>query len=269
MCTPRCRRMASPWKSKWKFPVATAQITIGSHVVSANSSARRGAPNESRGARWIARCRRNRGSDTNENWNSGATTGRSFTGASPPDQQDTTRALARGATVVRNASRGNGRAGPASRTPRTAHERGLDWTRPAATCESWLPARRSRRRPARGGCMVGLLLRLRWLAVVVALFGALNAIAFIAIGAVRAFEAYRMIALGPPWTGDHAPGVVLARSVDAFLLAMVFLVFAIGVMTLFLSRDAGHGFENIPEWMRVKSLSELKFVIWEAILAAV
>ena len=117
--------------------------------------------------------------------------------------------------------------------------------------------------------MVRLLLRLRWLAVVVALFGALNAIAFIAIGAVRAFEAYRMIALGPPWTGEHAPGVVLARSVDAFLLAMVFLVFAIGVMTLFLSRDTGHGFENIPEWMRVKSLSELKFVIWEAILAAV
>jgi len=117
--------------------------------------------------------------------------------------------------------------------------------------------------------MVGLLLKLRWLAVVVSLFGALNAIAFIAIGAVRAFEAYRLIALGPPWTGDHSPGVVLARSVDAFLLAMVFLVFAIGVMTLFLSRESSRDFEHIPGWMQVKSLSELKFLIWEAILAAV
>src|SRR5215831_4185139 len=115
----------------------------------------------------------------------------------------------------------------------------LDWRRRdlrISATRSSFPAGHS----SRGGRMVRLLLRLRWLAVVVALFGALNAIAFIAIGAVRAFEAYRMIALGPPWTGEHAPGVVLARSVDAFLLAMVFLVFAIGVMTLFLSRDTGH-----------------------------
>jgi len=116
--------------------------------------------------------------------------------------------------------------------------------------------------------MVGLLLRLRWLAVVVALFGALHSIAFIGIGIVRGYEGYRMLFHGPPWTGENAPGVQIARSIDAFLLAMVFFVFSIGVMTLFATQHESKGLESIPPWMRVKSLSELKFLIWEAILAA-
>jgi uncharacterized membrane protein YqhA len=115
--------------------------------------------------------------------------------------------------------------------------------------------------------MVGLILKLRWLAVVIAFFSALHAVAFIVIGIVRGIMGYRMILEGPPWDGDHAPGVYLARSVDSFLLAMVFFVFAIGVYALFLAR-ANPGLEAVPEWMRVRNLSELKFLIWEAILVA-
>ena len=62
--------------------------------------------------------------------------------------------------------------------------------------------------------MVGFLLRLRWLAVVIALFGALHATAFIAIGVIRGIDAYRMILHGPPWTGEEMPGVQLARSMS-------------------------------------------------------
>jgi uncharacterized membrane protein YqhA len=116
--------------------------------------------------------------------------------------------------------------------------------------------------------MVGLILRLRWLAVVIALFSALHAVAFIAIGIVRGVMGYRIILEGPPWEGDHAPGLHLARSVDAFLLAMVFFVFSIGVTALFLARIGSPALESVPEWMRVRNLSELKFLIWEAILAA-
>jgi len=58
------------------------------------------------------------------------------------------------------------------------------------------------------------------------------------------------------------------RSVDAFLLAMVFLVFSIGVFALFVARAGSPELDSIPEWMRVKNLAELKFLIWEAILAA-
>ena len=116
--------------------------------------------------------------------------------------------------------------------------------------------------------MVRLLLKMRWLAVVVAFFGALHAIAFIVVGVLRGFEGYRMIFEGPPWTGEHAPGVYIARSIDAFLLSMVFFVFSIGVLELFASQQDSESLERVPAWMRVKSLSELKFLIWEAILAA-
>jgi uncharacterized membrane protein YqhA len=116
--------------------------------------------------------------------------------------------------------------------------------------------------------MIGLILKLRWLAAVIAFFSALHALGFIAVGIVRGVEGYRLILSGPPWEGDRSPGVQLARSTDAFLLALVFFVFATGVLALFLARANDPGLEKIPEWMRVKSLSELKFLLWEAILLA-
>jgi len=116
--------------------------------------------------------------------------------------------------------------------------------------------------------MVGLILKLRWVAVIIALFSGLHAVAFVAIGIVRGIMGYSLIIQGPPWDGDHAPGIQLARSVDAFLLALVFFVFSIGVLALFLSKQGGSSLEPVPEWLRVRNLSELKFLIWEAILAA-
>lgn len=116
--------------------------------------------------------------------------------------------------------------------------------------------------------MLGILLRLKWLAVVVVVFSALHSVAFIGIGVVRGIEGYRILFEGPPWEGSHAPGVQLARSIDAFLLSMVFFVFSIGVGILFLSRPENPALQQIPEWMRVRDLAELKFLIWEAILAA-
>jgi uncharacterized membrane protein YqhA len=115
--------------------------------------------------------------------------------------------------------------------------------------------------------MIRLLLQLRWLAVLIALFSALNAVAMVAVGVARAISAYAVIVEGPPWTGEHRPGAMLAESIDAFLIAMVFVVFTIGTTTLFLLRDE-RALESVPAWMRVHDLAELKFLVWEAILAA-
>jgi uncharacterized membrane protein YqhA len=115
--------------------------------------------------------------------------------------------------------------------------------------------------------MVTHLLRLRWIAAVVAVFCAADAIAFVGIGAVRAVQGYRILFEGPPWTNEHTPGIELARSLDAFLFAMVFVVFSIGVTTLFIVRPESPMLQVVPAWMRVKSLSHLKFLLWEAILA--
>ena len=116
--------------------------------------------------------------------------------------------------------------------------------------------------------MVRWLLKLRYLSIVVAICSALHSLAFIAIGVLRGFQGYRLIIQGPPWSGEESPGILIAKSIDAFLLAMVFFVFSIGVVELFASRSSPEALEEVPAWMRVKSLSDLKFLIWEAILAA-
>ncbi|HET9215430.1 MAG TPA: YqhA family protein [Terriglobia bacterium] len=116
--------------------------------------------------------------------------------------------------------------------------------------------------------MVRLILKLRWLAAVTAFFAALHAVGFMAIGIARGTIGYRLILEGPPWDGEESPGIHLARSTDSFLIALVFVVFAIGVCTLFLPHRNDPNLESIPGWMRVKSLSELKFLLWEAILLA-
>jgi uncharacterized membrane protein YqhA len=116
--------------------------------------------------------------------------------------------------------------------------------------------------------MVKLLLNLRWLAVVIAACGAFHSIAFVALGVVRGVQGYRMIFHGPPWNGEDSPGIYIAKSIDSFLLALVFFVFSIGVLELFAFGQDSAGLDRVPGWMRVKSLSELKFLIWEAILVA-
>lgn len=115
--------------------------------------------------------------------------------------------------------------------------------------------------------MIRLLLQLRWLGVAIALFSGLNAIAMVVVGVSRAVSAYTVILEGPPWTDERRPGAMLAESTDAFLIAMVFVVFSIGTLTLLLVRNEST-LESIPAWMRVRDLAELKFLVWEAILAA-
>ena len=115
--------------------------------------------------------------------------------------------------------------------------------------------------------MVRSLLRIRYLAAVVALVFALHAVGFLALGVLRAVQAYRLLfepnSLGP----EGRPGVHIAESVDALLFALVLLVLSLGTASLFLSRGETEGTQKLPAWMRVKSLTELKLLLWEAILA--
>ena len=98
-------------------------------------------------------------------------------------------------------------------------------------------------------------------------FGVASVIAMLAVGVARAISAYGVILEGPPWTGEHRPGAMLAESIDALLIAMVFVVFSIGTTTLFLVRNE-RALDPVPAWMRVHDLAELKVLVWEAILAA-
>jgi len=115
--------------------------------------------------------------------------------------------------------------------------------------------------------MVRSLLRIRYLAAVVALVFALHAAGFLVLGVLRAVQAYRHLfeagSLGP----DERPGVHIAESVDALLFSLVLLVLSFGTAGLFLTTTDTDDGRKLPEWMRIKSLTELKLLLWEAILA--
>lgn len=115
--------------------------------------------------------------------------------------------------------------------------------------------------------MVRSLLRIRYLAAVVALVFALHAAGFLVLGVLRAVQAYRLLfkpgSLGP----EGRPGVHIAESVDALLFSLVLLVLSFGTAGLFLTTADTDDGRKLPEWMRIKSLTELKLLLWEAILA--
>ena len=111
------------------------------------------------------------------------------------------------------------------------------------------------------------LLRIRYLAAVVALVFAAHAAGFLALGLMRGYHAYALLFRTDRSGEDARPGVLFAESVDALLFSLVVLVLAVGTASLFLPVRAEDDRHNLPEWMRVKSLTELKLLLWEAILA--
>lgn len=120
---------------------------------------------------------------------------------------------------------------------------------------------------APGDAVIRSLLRVRYLAAVVSLLFAVHAIGFLALGVMRTVQAYSLFAQGSHWEGEARPGVHIAEAVDALLFALVMLVLAIGTTTLFLADPADEQRQDLPHWMRVKNLTELKLLLWEAILA--
>jgi uncharacterized membrane protein YqhA len=68
--------------------------------------------------------------------------------------------------------------------------------------------------------------------------------------------------------GGHTTALMaigLLHAVDAFLVAIVFFVMALGLFVLFYDRDAALPV-SLPEWLRVKNFTQLKIILWEAIL---
>jgi uncharacterized membrane protein YqhA len=57
----------------------------------------------------------------------------------------------------------------------------------------------------------------------------------------------------------------LLKAVDLFLIAIVFFVFALGILVLFHSAEQPFPIK-LPEWLRIKNFMQLKVILWEAIL---
>jgi uncharacterized membrane protein YqhA len=65
--------------------------------------------------------------------------------------------------------------------------------------------------------------------------------------------------------GNERPGVYLLEGLDLFLVSMVFLIFALGIIRIFTHYNTTED-ENLPRWLRIKDFKELKVLLWETIL---
>ncbi|QAA80412.1 hypothetical protein EI546_01105 [Aequorivita sp. H23M31] len=97
---------------------------------------------------------------------------------------------------------------------------------------------------------------------VICVFTFLNALVFVGISVYHSIHAYLMIIEGHM---ENRPGIYLAEALDAFLLAIVFIIFAIGIGKLFFP-DSKLLMNIQFSWLNPKSFSDLKGILWEAIL---
>lgn len=111
--------------------------------------------------------------------------------------------------------------------------------------------------------LIGFVVRFRYLAVIAVVIMLIHAVALLALAGLRTYEAYQALTLEV--SGPHRPGIPIAESVDAALFALVLIVLALGTASLYLGSGDGAD-PRIPAWMRVRNLSELKTLLWEAIL---
>lgn len=108
------------------------------------------------------------------------------------------------------------------------------------------------------------ILRLRYIFVIVSIFSFISSLFFIGIGVTEALHAFSIVFAamgGGPWDN---PGVILVESLDKFLIAVLFYIFGVGMIKLFLP-ELFQG-TDLPKWLDIKGIKELKVLLWETIL---
>ena len=118
--------------------------------------------------------------------------------------------------------------------------------------------------------MVEKIFRARYVAFVINLFITVNTLALVVLGVLRTLQALKHllhVGIGNIGPEGYRPGLELAEAIDVLLLALVFLVFTVGINILFIRYKDQEFINAVPQWMRVKSFTELKFLLMEAIIA--
>lgn len=107
------------------------------------------------------------------------------------------------------------------------------------------------------------LLYVRYLFVIVVIFMMLNSLFFIIGGVIESIEGVRLF-ISHGLDEEKKPGLKLLKGLDLFLISMVFMIFAIGIVRLFgiYSDDK----DELPSWLNIHSFKELKVLLWETIL---
>jgi uncharacterized membrane protein YqhA len=114
------------------------------------------------------------------------------------------------------------------------------------------------------GAMFKKLLYVRYLFLIVVIFMMLNSLFFIIGGVIESIEGIRIF-ITHGLDEDKKPGLKLLKGLDLFLISMVFMIFAIGIVRLF-GIYKHDGDDGLPSWLNIGSFKELKVLLWETIL---
>jgi uncharacterized membrane protein YqhA len=109
-------------------------------------------------------------------------------------------------------------------------------------------------------------LKFRYIFIVVSIFTLVSSIFFVCIGVYRAYHGFSAIVTSITNDNLGHPGLYLIETLDSFLVAILFYIFSLGTYKLFISNEEDHF--NLPKWLDIHSLKELKVLLWETSLVA-
>lgn len=104
-------------------------------------------------------------------------------------------------------------------------------------------------------------------ASIISFFLGLLTISVAILGALKAKHAFSiLIEFIKTGNKNLHVGVAILDTLDIFLIALVFLIFTIGIIQLFIRHDNNEYLLQIPKWLHVKNLAELKFLLMQTII---
>ena len=109
---------------------------------------------------------------------------------------------------------------------------------------------------------------LKFSAGIIASFMALLTVCVVILGALQGTRAVLKLVKYIK-TGDrelHA-GIEILDTLDVFLVAIVFLIFTVGIVQLFIKHDNDDYLKAVPDWLIINNLSDLKFLLMQTIIA--
>ncbi|HEX3001305.1 MAG TPA: YqhA family protein [Methanoregula sp.] len=114
---------------------------------------------------------------------------------------------------------------------------------------------------------------LRYICIIAVLALFAGSVLMFLSGAVKTIDAYLIFFFGKSvvtlpghLSQGAAATVVLIQAVDAFLLALVLLIFSYGVYTLFIYNKIDEDTSKLPAWLHIDSISQLKTVLMQVII---
>ncbi|WP_321507918.1 YqhA family protein [uncultured Methanoregula sp.] len=116
-------------------------------------------------------------------------------------------------------------------------------------------------------------LSLRYISLIAVISLFVGAALMFIIGAVRTLNAVLILFLDAgvfnyPEHLDRGTlsSVALVQSVDAFLFALVLLIFSYGIYNLFINSPTENHKQDLPSWLRINSIGELKTTLLQVII---